>query len=124
MPEYIERENAYDYGTLEDWFINSVSNTNTPVWTKEHLKELINDFYLIPKDTPIADVAKVKHGVWLTEECQYGKDDEGDEWVEKIAEQGDYAYCSLCLKDALLNGGEEYVLSDYCPHCGAKMDKE
>jgi hypothetical protein len=125
MPEkeYIEREAAYDYNTLECWYQDSLLNPNSPpVWTNEHLEELLNDFYLIPKDTPIADVAKVKHGVWLTQEYQDGKDDEGDEWVEKTAEQGDYAYCSLCLNDALLNGGEAYVLSDYCPHCGAKMD--
>lgn len=30
-PEYIERENAYDYNTLLDWFINSVSDTDKPI---------------------------------------------------------------------------------------------
>ena len=68
MPkEYIERENAYDYGTLEDWFINSVSDTDKPIWTKEHLKELINDFYVIPKDTPTADVVEVVR----CKDCKY-----------------------------------------------------
>ncbi|MGN0656967.1 MAG: hypothetical protein ACI4KR_09240 [Ruminiclostridium sp.] len=57
--EYIEREAAYDIATLEDWYINSVSDNDTPVWTEEHLEELLNDFYVIPKDTPAADVVKV-----------------------------------------------------------------
>ncbi len=37
-----------DYGYLADWFINSVGNEE-PVWTEEHIDELINDFYIIPK---------------------------------------------------------------------------
>lgn len=71
---------------------------------------------------PTADVVEVKHGYWLTKEYEYGKDGKSDEWVEKLAEQGDCAYCSFCLQNAGLNGGEEYVLSNYCPNCGAKMD--
>ena len=103
MPkEYIERENAYDYGTLEDWFINSVSDTDSPIWTKEYLKELINDFYVIPKDTPKVDVAEVKHGKWIKAGCseKYGN-----------------ANCSEC-------GYWDWSDCNYCPECGAKMDKE
>lgn len=33
-------------------------------------------------------------------------------------------HCSECLHTALLDGGEEYVLSNFCPHCGAKMDRK
>ena len=32
--------------------------------------------------------------------------------------------CSVCGGPALLNGQEEEVPSNYCPHCGAKMDLE
>lgn len=37
-----------DYGYLVDWFINSVGNEE-PVWTEEHINELTNDFYVMPK---------------------------------------------------------------------------
>lgn len=60
-------------------------------------------------------------GKWLTEVYEYGKDEEEDKWVVCPAEDGDAAYCSLCGKNALLDGGEDYVLSPYCPHCGAYM---
>ena len=40
------------------------------------------------------------------------------EWTKEVT---DLWHCSLCLHPTLLNGGEEYVLSNFCPHCGAKM---
>lgn len=64
MAEYIEREAAYDMDTLYDWYISSVSENDNPVWTEEHLEELLNDFYVIPKDTTAADVVPVRHGEW------------------------------------------------------------
>lgn len=39
-----------DFGTLVDWYISSVSPDDTPVWTEEHIEELLNNFYVIPKD--------------------------------------------------------------------------
>ena len=36
-------------GFLYDWYINSVGN-ESPVWTEEHIDELFEDFYLIPKE--------------------------------------------------------------------------
>ena len=65
--EYIDLETAYDMDTLEDWYINSVSDNDTPVWTEEHLEELLNDFYVIPKDTSKADVAPVVR----CKDCKY-----------------------------------------------------
>ena len=100
--EYIDLETAYDMDTLEDWYINSVSDNDTPVWTEEHLEELLNDFYVIPKDTPAADVAPVRHGCWVKE-----KSDVLIHW-----------HCSVCEKCYFL----EEPNADYCPHCGAKMD--
>lgn len=41
---------AMDAPTLYDWYLNSVSPVDTPVWTEEHLDELLNDFYVIPKN--------------------------------------------------------------------------
>lgn len=55
MPKYIDVESAtYDYGTLYDWFISSVG-PEPPVWTDEHIEEL-EDFYVVPKSAPTADV--------------------------------------------------------------------
>lgn len=34
---------------LEDWYIASIDAEKSPRWTLEHLEELFNDFYLIPK---------------------------------------------------------------------------
>ncbi len=37
----------YNFSLLCDWYIHSV--TGNPVWTEAHIKELLHDFYLIPK---------------------------------------------------------------------------
>ena len=50
---------------------------------------------------PAADVAEVRHGRWL---C-----------VDTDIEQ--FFLCNRCKK-------KEYWESNYCPNCGAKMDKE
>lgn len=55
---------------------------------------------------PAADVTSVVHGKWV-----------------RVYEDCDLCHkCSLCGKSALLDGCENEVLSDFCSHCGAKMD--
>lgn len=49
---------------------------------------------------PVADVAPVVHGRWIP-------------FHSKIS--GDIQYCSACEIGFVAK-------SDYCPHCGAKMD--
>lgn len=100
MAEYIEREAAYDMDTLYDWFISSVSENDNPVWTEEHLEELLNDFYVIPKDTPTADVVPVRHGEWQ--------------------EINGIFRCSCCGYSFEHEGYQHFF--NYCPNCGAKMD--
>ena len=76
---------------------------------------------------PAADVVKMRHGQWLTKEYMYGDPDVGieDMWIDRLAEQSDYyAYCSICDKNAEYNAEGSLILSDYCPHCGARMDGE
>ena len=46
----VDLEKAMDKSTLCDWYITSVKQKDTPVWTGEHIEELLNDFYIIPKE--------------------------------------------------------------------------
>lgn len=47
----IDAESAMDGATLFDWYISSVGD-GTPVWTEEHIDELLGDFLVIPINTP------------------------------------------------------------------------
>lgn len=47
--ESIFTENAVDISYLSDWYRNSVNPNDEPIWTDAHLEELLNDFYVIPK---------------------------------------------------------------------------
>lgn len=38
-----------DRGYLIDWYINSVSEDDAPVWTEDHIDELVADFNLYPR---------------------------------------------------------------------------
>lgn len=118
MAEYIEREELVRHcKRIIEAEHNQISAPSS--WSFAY-EQFIEDL----EEEPTADVVEVRHGEWLTKEYFYGKDGECDGWVEKPAENGDCAYCSSCHEHALLNGGEEYELSNYCPNCGAKMDKE
>ena len=44
-------DNSVDEGFLQDWYQNSVLETDPPVWTDEHISEVCGDFYLKPKET-------------------------------------------------------------------------
>jgi hypothetical protein len=46
----VDLEKAMDKSTLYDWYVTSVKQKDTPVWTGEHIEELLNDFYVIPKN--------------------------------------------------------------------------
>ena len=59
---------------------------------------------IILSHIPTADAVEVVHGEWVFN--QFGE-----------------PHCSVCGNYPLQNGDESYALSNYCPHCGAKMDK-
>lgn len=50
IKKFIE-DKAVDEGFLQDWYQNSVDETEDPVWTDEHIAEVCGDFYLIPKES-------------------------------------------------------------------------
>lgn len=58
--------------------------------------QMPHQFFL---NAPTVDAEPVRHGKWTI-----------------------YKECSECCELALYNANEEFVLSKYCPHCGAKMD--
>ena len=62
-------------------------------------------------DFPAADVAPVVHGKWLDED-----------FPEKMATVHEMAICSACRELSHKAEHGYSILSDYCPHCGAKMD--
>ena len=103
--KFINVNEAYEHNDLACWYQNSVDDT-PPIWTDEHLEELLNDFYVIPKDTPTADVVEVSHGEWELEYV-YANDYSNDN-VRKVFR------CSIC-------GRIEKQKEPYC-NCGAKMD--
>ena len=108
MPKYIDVESAaYDYGTLYDWFISSVG-PEPPVWTDGHIEEL-DDFYVVPKSTPTADVVEVRHGRWEWLSSTYDRTP-----CEKRYE------CSVCHHETISHGQDPW--ENYCPNCGARMD--
>lgn len=110
MSEYISREAAVDAGYLSDWYISSVGD-EPPVWTDEHINELLNDFLVVPKDTPAADVQPVKHGRWIW--MKYYRDCEGNLYSQYK--------CSCCD----FGVGGVYSIEDlthFCGNCGARMD--
>lgn len=106
-----------DADALKTTHFYPTNTPNAPVLSLISL-EAIND-------APTIDAEPVRHGRWITYLYMYAYETgkEEDEWqVVDAEDDGRIAHCSLCGGFALLDGGEDYVHSKYCPHCGAKMD--
>lgn len=103
---YFDADAAYDSGTLHNWYIDSVSGEDVPVWTDEHIDELMNDFYVIPKDTKPANVVTETYAHW---KC--ADDIDENVWI-----------CSKCGLTWFLEAGTPSMNEmRYCPKCGAYM---
>lgn len=77
-------------------------------WYKEQ------DIYNAIEEAPTIEAKPVVHGRWELEYGNYGK-----------------MRCSVCKKEALIEKTiidvgviTDYVDSNYCPNCGAKMDEK
>lgn len=113
--KFINANEAYEYDDLACWYQSSIDET-PPVWTDEHLEELLNDFYVIPKDTPFADVVEVKHGENITSNHPV------DEFI--------CSECGLIMRDCCRYEIDEDDCDEicyefafrYCPRCGTKID--
>lgn len=67
---------------------------------------------------PAADVAQVVRGGWIplfeSEISGWNPEFEGKDPI------GGYM-CSVCKEEAIYDCNDEFVLSKFCPNCGAKM---
>ena len=99
---YVDIDKAVGLGYLSDWYQNSIDDTISPIWTDEHLMELLNDFLVIPNDTPTADVKEVKYGKWIV----IGRTEHGKSILK----------CSNCERIRKNHGR-----SSFCCDCGADM---
>lgn len=75
----------------------------------------------VAKNAPAADVVPVVHGRWAP---VYESEISG--WNPAFAGRdpiGSYQ-CSCCGQEAVFDCNDEWVLSMYCPNCGARMDGE
>ena len=93
MYEYIERK------AIRDALYDADAITMSGV-------KILNQF-------PVADVAPVLHGRWIS--------------LTDCSNAG--VYCSVCHKkvykeDYAICNRKNKLRSDYCPNCGAKMDSE
>ncbi len=119
MAEYINRKKATD---LIDNYGKTVDKKGKVV------VDAIRDMFSVI--LPNEDVEPIKHGKWaIYEENDFDYEEpifvNEDNLIEKSREHHylvTVPMCSICHSHALLNGCEEYVLSNYCPDCGAKMD--
>ena len=95
--EYIEREKALEK-------VIEVKH-HDPELSGVVLHRYIKEIDL--KDIPAADVALVRHGRWVSVQ-------------HKLAR-----VCSVCNRDEPYKFADiDADVYDYCPNCGAKMDKE
>lgn len=67
------------------------------------------------------DVTPVRHGHWIllreSEITGFNSEFAGRDPI------GGYQ-CSNCKEEAIFDCNDEFVLSNYCPKCGAKMDED
>ena len=95
MKDYIERAAAVDMFTAAE---KEGPGADFPV-----IKRMLANL-------PAADVAPVRHGRWLTTDAY-----------------PHHLYCSVCYKTYAKNAkwvNELDLPTNYCPNCGARMDKE
>lgn len=108
MAEYIEREAAIDA-------IMKVYVRTAGYKARERVFEAKEAVHRLPA----TDVAPVVHGVWIPVH-----ESEISGWNPEVAgidPIGGYI-CSACKNEAIYDCNDKFVLSDYCPNCGARMD--
>ena len=103
MNEYLKKENVIHLLEHNDKVIHYVQRTanNIVDRTVQTLCGVVNEM-------PAEDVQPVKHGRWEYSEKEYGE----CAWY----------FCSCCDEPAEQLYNDEPLLSEFCPHCSARMD--
>ena len=103
MSEYIDREALLrEVMMSRPWVLNGTDN-------EKELTEQENFdwFENLVKNAPTADAQEVRRGKWI---LQRGKPE---------------AFCSECGCEVVYQiVNDRWEFENFCPHCGAKMDKE
>lgn len=116
MADYISREAAIEAfeNADEDVFEDYGDGACDWGFGRKNIQEVLNS-------VPTADVAPVVHGRWIP---IYESEMTG--WDPAVAGRdpiGGYI-CSACKEESVYDCNDKFVLSKYCPNCGAKMDLE
>lgn len=111
MAEYVERE-ALKRMLSTEKFCATCPGLDEP---GGGCAECVADYI---ESLPAADVAPVRRGHWIP---IYASELTG--WNPEFAGCDPIAgyRCSRCGADAILSCNDDFVLSNYCPNCGAKM---
>ena len=104
--EYIEREGAKEL--LRIWITDCVLDGDNDA------ADCYRDCIDLLDSIPAADVVEVLHGQW---------DGEGDGYAdgEIVIDVWYCSECGYCIDDGT---DDPNILPNYCPNCGALMDKE
>ena len=107
MDEYIKRD-----GVLSKFNIDDMMNVNGTLISLQDARETISNF-------PAADVVPARYGCWKLVHAS-----EATGWDPKLAGSDPiWGYvCTNCRNEAIFDCNDEYILSDYCPNCGANMN--
>ena len=125
MSDYISRKEALVALShlLKDIKGNPIGDGASPfadgIWRGERACAM--EAILRIKSLPAADVRPVVREKWLAAEYCHGAEGYEEGWFERRAISGDAAYCSKCGEFARLDEAGAYVLSNFCPNCGADM---
>lgn len=119
MTEYIEREALLAHiEDLPTWWADAGGYYGGAQKLPDGLFEP-EDIIASIENAPAADVAPVVHGLWMP---VYESEMTG--WNPAVAGRdpiGGYI-CSACKEEAVYDCNDKFVLSNYCPHCGARME--
>lgn len=94
---FFSEGDAYDEAGLY-WFLRSGREDGVKIWTKGHIKELVNDFYVVNKHLKRFNFKQIVHAKWEH------RDPSGKEECR----------CTHCGETVESPDG-----THYCPNCGA-----
>lgn len=115
MAEYIEREAVMK--TARDGYHSDFGRSMADLTS---LREVL-------EDTPTADVAEVKYAHWVLSSAFEVFGGEEQAWGRNPIADCSCSNCHkspYCEENFLDDDTLEQIMTDFCPHCGARMDGE